>query len=175
MRATPHPIPADLAALLFRRILPTLSYPPSGCWLRTSYVSCYGYGIYSRTHEGRRRNYLVHRISYVYHNGAIPEGLEIDHLCRVRNCCNPAHLEAVTHEENLRRAHLREFCHRGHRKGAGVRSCPECHRIKATARRGAGLAPDDPRHGTENGYLNLGCRCLDCLNARRAARLRRSA
>lgn len=49
----------------------------------------------------------VHRIAYELAVGPIPAGLEIDHLCAVRNCVNPAHLEPVTHEENLRRARER--------------------------------------------------------------------
>lgn len=50
----------------------------------------------------------VHRLAYTLHVGPIPEDLEIDHLCFVRNCVNPEHLEAVTHEENLRRSRERQ-------------------------------------------------------------------
>lgn len=35
--------------------------------------------------------------------GEVPDGLELDHLCRVVSCCNPAHLEATSHKENVRR------------------------------------------------------------------------
>lgn len=45
----------------------------------------------------------AHRAFYEYHVGVIPPGLTIDHLCRVRNCVNPAHLEAVTRGENVLR------------------------------------------------------------------------
>jgi hypothetical protein len=46
----------------------------------------------------------AHRIAYESVNGPIPDGLEIDHLCRRPVCVNPEHLEAVTHAENIRRA-----------------------------------------------------------------------
>lgn len=54
---------------------------------------------------GRKRPVKVyaHRIAYELYVGPIPQGQEIDHLCRVRNCINPAHLEAVTHAENIAR------------------------------------------------------------------------
>ena len=46
---------------------------------------------------------LVHRFVYERLVGKIPEGLQIDHLCRVRHCANPAHMEAVTQRENILR------------------------------------------------------------------------
>jgi HNH endonuclease len=45
----------------------------------------------------------AHRASYQLFRGAIPENLEIDHLCQNRSCVNPAHLEVVTHQENMDR------------------------------------------------------------------------
>ena len=46
---------------------------------------------------------LAHRFSYEHFRELIPEGLQIDHLCRVRHCVNPVHMEAVTQQENIRR------------------------------------------------------------------------
>lgn len=65
------------------------------CWLWTAYVMPTGYGRFGRQ--------LAHRFAYEHLVGPIPEGLDLDHLCRVRHCVNPAHLEPVTRAENLRR------------------------------------------------------------------------
>lgn len=70
-----------------------------GCWLWTGARLASGYG--SMRWQGKAR--VVHRVMYELEIGPIPGGLQIDHLCRVRPCCNPAHLEPVTHAENLRR------------------------------------------------------------------------
>jgi HNH endonuclease len=59
-----------------------------------------GYGMVS---VGGRRLSSTHRVAYEREHGRVPDGLELDHLCRVRACCNPDHLEPVTHAENMRR------------------------------------------------------------------------
>jgi hypothetical protein len=50
-------------------------------------------------------------VYYEHHVGPIPDGLVIDHLCRVHNCVNPEHLEPVTPAENTRRGHLAKLTH----------------------------------------------------------------
>lgn len=87
--------------------------PASGCWLWQGAKKENGYGVV--IHESRK--WRVHRLVYTVMVGPIPEGLQIDHLCFVRECCNPAHLEAVTADENRRRrknAPSRDQCKRGH-------------------------------------------------------------
>lgn len=74
---------------------------PSGCWLWTGRISINGYGRVDLPH---RRRMPAHRWTYEYVVGKIPEGLQLDHLCYVRRCVNPAHLEPVTNRENHRRA-----------------------------------------------------------------------
>lgn len=69
------------------------------CWIWQLAQLSNGYGV-EGTAEG---NTLAHRRAYLNAYGPIPEGLEIDHLCRVRLCVRPEHLEAVTHQTNLRR------------------------------------------------------------------------
>lgn len=72
----------------------------STCWLWRGPISSTGYG--ALTVRGRG-TVSTHRLSWEIHRGPVPEGLELDHLCRVRACCNPEHLEPVTRRENLLR------------------------------------------------------------------------
>lgn len=80
------------------------------CWLWRGGKFPAGYGSISY----RDQTYLVHRLTYVAFVGPVPTDRPfVDHVCRVRACCNPGHLEAVTPGENLVRAQ-RPYCRRGH-------------------------------------------------------------
>ena len=69
------------------------------CWIWTGNIRR-GYGLFSYARHGAMG---AHRWSYQLYVGPIPEGLVLDHLCRVRACVNPAHLEPVTQRENVMR------------------------------------------------------------------------
>src|ERR1035437_6508103 len=71
---------------------------PGGCWLWTASTAC-GYGQI----KVGKKVVRVHRFAYQLLVGDIPDGLQLDHLCRVLICCNPAHLEPVTNRENVLR------------------------------------------------------------------------
>jgi len=71
----------------------------AGCWIWQRSKDRKGYG---QIRVDGRLTY-AHRYMYERHVGTIPAGLELDHLCCVPACCNPAHLEPVTHAENVRR------------------------------------------------------------------------
>lgn len=71
----------------------------AGCWIWRGALTTAGYG--SLTFEQKRA--YAHIFQYERRHGAVPDGFELDHKCRVRACCNPDHLEVVTHVENLRR------------------------------------------------------------------------
>lgn len=117
----------------------------SGCWLWTDVPANTGYGMFSV--EGRSR--LAHRFAYELLVGPIPAGLTLDHLCHVRHCVNPEHLEPVTQAINVGRgrwAHSglprAEFCKRGHRYAdvgfyirpdTGTASCNRCCLDRALA------------------------------------------
>lgn len=81
-------------------------------WLWIGATQTQGYGSFG--YEGK--SHLAHRWSYEQLIGPIPEGMVIDHLCRVRSCVNPAHMEVVTPEENNTRGHQARgwFCRFGH-------------------------------------------------------------
>lgn len=90
----------------------TFAVVEGGCWHHANRPQSAGYVQIAVA--GRKT--LVHRWTYAEANGPIPDGLTIDHLCRNRRCANPAHLEAVTLLENIRRAprYTTNECHRGH-------------------------------------------------------------
>lgn len=80
------------------------SISESGCWVWQHRIDRTGYG---RTRKGSGgTNRLAHRVAYENLVGPIPSGLELDHLCRVRACINPKHLEPVTRQENVLRGQI---------------------------------------------------------------------
>lgn len=120
------------------RILRRVYFADSGCWVWTGGKSPSGYGVTSID----RRQVRVHRAVYELFVGPIPAGLQLDHLCRVRACCNPDHLEPVTCRENLLRGQtraaenaLKDRCPKGHPydgfgtrpSGASRRWCKTCN------------------------------------------------
>jgi hypothetical protein len=110
----------------------------NGCWLWQASLDEHGYGqFWYGSALGS-----AHRFAYEFYKGAIPVGLELDHLCRVHNCVNPAHLEAVSSATNhLRGASARKtHCVHGHPLSGdnlylhpknGRRGCVTCRRRQA--------------------------------------------
>ena len=110
----------------------------AGCWLWKGYKNKHGYGIWTRGGG------FSHRRIYEYLIGEIPEGLQLDHLCRNPPCCNPQHLEPVTAYENQYRSPIsfvtlnskKTHCPQGHEyneentyiRPNGHRKCKACNR-----------------------------------------------
>lgn len=110
------------------------------CWVWTGAIAG-GYAHISVNSKPQR----AHRVMYELLVGPIPEGMELDHVrsrgCTMSHCVNPAHLEPVTHKENMKRAR-RSLCKRGHEynetntryyhnaKGQPRKACRPCDRIR---------------------------------------------
>ena len=91
--------------------------PESGCWIWDLSLNSCGYGV---LYVGDKQ-IRAHRYFYEHLRGQIPEGFVIDHLCKVRCCVNPDHMEIVTFRENVLRGESpsanyarREHCKHGH-------------------------------------------------------------
>lgn len=150
--------PEQVAEVL-GRLATYIEVAPSGCWLWRGCLARNGYGRLRM--NGRR--VMAHRAVYEKCRGAIPIGLTIDHLCRVRECVNPAHLEAVTFKENVLRGvsfsaqnAAKDRCPRGHEysgenlfiRKCGARGCRECYREqmrRAQKKRLAKMTPEERR------------------------------
>ena len=127
-------------------------HPEMGqCWLWTG-AKQKGYGVavvsVCANPEGKSRNRKAHRMAYELLCGPIPEGLQLDHLCRNPSCVNPSHLEPVTCKENLLRGHTlnnhnahKTHCWRGHPFDQentyvmkdGGRLCKACAKLRRSA------------------------------------------
>lgn len=120
----------------------------SGCIIWTGPLNEKGYGVVAVRIDGRWRVRRVARIAIELDGREIPEGYEADHLCFVRPCMNPSHLDVVTPAENKRRAilHLNRehatHCRHGHawttentKQTKTGRVCRTCHRRTAHQRR----------------------------------------
>ena len=88
-----------MSSQILERAFKKVAFDSSGCWLWTG---CIGHG-YGQIWAGNKRNKSAHRVMYEAFRGPVPAGLELDHLCRVTACCNPFHLEAVSHTVNVQR------------------------------------------------------------------------
>lgn len=121
-------------------LLNRVKFSNDGCWLWQGWKDRDGYGQCQVANT--RLKQRVHRYSYELFIGKIPDGLVIDHLCRVRHCLNPWHLEAVTVRENVLRGntipalHLAKHCCPKHNvdyvlRKAGYRDCLICKREAA--------------------------------------------
>lgn len=126
-------------------ILSKVKIDSNECWIWPLSLSHNGYGLVK--FDGKMQQ--VHRLVYKLLVGPIPDDLTCDHLCRVRNCCNPAHIDIITRVENTRRGNVGKWrgllthCKRGHEYSQentytdrnGYRVCNECRRISHRRRR----------------------------------------
>lgn len=115
-----------------------------GCWSWTGYTNQKGYPMVRYNLEVR----MGHIVFYERAKGPIPEGLELDHLCGKRDCVNPEHLEAVTHQENVRRSRVTKLADRD------VRLIRESEESRASVAERYGITPEyvsDIRSGRARG------------------------
>ena len=127
---------------LLDRVLLRARRDSAGCWIFEGAVDSAGYGMV----RALGVNYRAHTVTYQAAKGAAP-GLVIDHLCRVKRCCNPDHLEAVPNVVNARE--------RARHRGNGLPIATHCKRGHERTPGNTYLRPD-----------GKGGHCLPCIRIR---------
>lgn len=89
------------------------------CWVWQASKTKGGYGNFTLCTNGKKRWIMAHRWAYLSMIADIPDGLDLDHLCRNRACVNPYHLDPVTRKVNLKRGKRRTYARPTH--------CPQQH------------------------------------------------
>jgi hypothetical protein len=136
-------MPARGSVTILFRLLGRMVHRVDECWIYPGYCNTKtGYG--NATFDGQRME--AHSAAYRLLVGPVPEGLELDHLCRVRACCNPLHLEPVSHQLNILRGEspsarqaAQTHCIHGHELASdnvwvdarGHRHCVACRNRRA--------------------------------------------
>lgn len=161
--------------------------PETGCWEWIGQINAYGYGkisIGSKT-DGTAFKAMAHRVAYELLVGPIPDGLDLDHLCRNRRCINPAHLEPVTRQVNLLRGETlparnaaKTHCVRGHElagdnvihQKTGKRWCRECRRAHDRKRRPAKIPTSSERTHCPSGHEYAGSNLMFTKQGHRKCR-----
>jgi hypothetical protein len=132
------------------RITLNVHIDEQGCWVWQRYIHAEGYGYLSATVAGKPRWITAHRYAYLTFVGPIAAGLQLDHLCRNRACCNPLHLEPVRARTNVMRSPIapaalnarKTHCPQGHaydeantiHQRQGGRLCRTCQANRRTTR-----------------------------------------
>lgn len=138
--------------LAAQRVLNRIEVHPLGCWQFLGALNHRGYGVVRIAGKEHR----AHRLVFESEVAAIADEMTLDHLCMNKRCVNPAHLEAVTRSENVRRQiaaglsvvcsphnAAKTHCKRGHKfdnqntyvdPGTGARKCRTCSRATARER-----------------------------------------
>lgn len=123
---------------LFERVFKKVEV--ADCWYWLGTIQPNGYGKININGQ----NKLAHRFMWTYLVGPIPKDYQIDHLCKVKSCVNPDHLQPVTSQENIRRSsvavaarnnfRLQAVCKNGHIRSStntkitnGYKRCLDCH------------------------------------------------
>ena len=127
--------------------------PVTGCHVWTKSRTAAGYGQTSH----KNRKLYAHRVAYVLAKGEIPKGIQIDHLCRNRACCNPNHLEAVVQAVNILRG-----------EGFSAKKARQTHCVNGHELAGANLYQRKDRPGASRDCK----RCMYDRNLARSLRLK---
>lgn len=122
----------------------------SQCWPWRAYLYANGYAMFTPIHGGPK--VMAHRYAYEALVQPIPDEMTIDHLCRNRACCNPAHMEVVTRGENSTRGGGLQVANQRRTEAAEL-ACKNGH-------------PRTPEHATREASSGS-WRCRTCRNEKR--------